>query len=52
MRLEKVMFYILCLIFFYNGITENITMIERSFKGIVILGFINVFNDLDKLNRR
>jgi hypothetical protein len=40
----NISFYIMLVFYMYNSIAENIPQMENSFKVLVILGFLNLFN--------
>jgi hypothetical protein len=48
----NILFYLFVMSFLYHNITGNIEMIDQSFKGLVICGFLNIFHLFDSLNRR
>lgn len=48
----SILFFLSCVILFYGSITGNTQMIDNSFRGLVILGFLRTFSVLNSLNRR
>lgn len=48
----NIIFYLCVFVFFIHSYIGNVDMIEQSFKGLVICGFINTFSKLNNLNRR
>jgi hypothetical protein len=47
----NISFYIMLVFYMYNSIIENIPQMENCFKGLVILGFLNLFNNFNTSRR-
>jgi|688.fasta_scaffold17291_2 hypothetical protein len=47
-----IVFYLCAFNCLFQSFTGNVDMVDKSFKGLVICGFINLFHKLDGLNRR
>ena len=41
----NISFYIILMSYIYQSITGNIDMQQKSFQGLVILGFLNLFHN-------
>jgi hypothetical protein len=41
----EICFYIALLVNIYSSITGNVEMQQKSFQGLVMLGFLNLFNN-------
>ncbi len=46
------LFYLSAINFLYHSYIGNIEMIDKSFQGLVLCGFINILYKIDQVNRR